>query len=72
MYNTSQSTESPLCQLILSDISYKLESDEKSGATSGTAEPSRQEEREGSEEECPDRPSTAPAGSMQIQTLLLI
>uniref|UniRef100_A0A8C2ZAS3 phosphatidylinositol-3,5-bisphosphate 3-phosphatase n=1 Tax=Cyclopterus lumpus TaxID=8103 RepID=A0A8C2ZAS3_CYCLU len=34
------------------------------GAIAGTAEPSRQEEREGSEEECPDQLSTALAGSM--------
>lgn len=38
------------------------------GAIAGTAEPSRQEEREGSEEERPDRLSTAQAGSMVSQS----
>lgn len=38
------------------------------GAIAGTAEPSRPEEREGSEEERPDRLYTALAGSMVSQS----
>lgn len=38
------------------------------GAVAGTAEPSRQEEREGSEEEHPDQLSKALAGSMVSQS----